>query len=111
MPPVVFATRQTDIAHHANQSPAGNQRFEAPFPHFVQLGYELVVIPYVPQLRVRIPILFERPIRWRSQNQMNALGSELWHLSRISQENAVPRRDVADYTFNDRNGAFIPCQS
>jgi hypothetical protein len=62
VPPLVFAAGKADVAHNADQTPAGDQGVETPLPDLVQLREELRVVGHKAQLPLGLAILLERPI-------------------------------------------------
>ena len=70
--PLVLATRKTHIAYDADESAPWYQCVETLLPDLVELSEELLVVTNEPELTVGAPILFERPVRRRCQDQMHA---------------------------------------
>jgi len=48
MPALVLAPRQADVAHDANQPPAGDQGVKAAMPDLVKLRQELLIVGHIP---------------------------------------------------------------
>ena len=80
--------RQANIAHHADEPAAGNQRVETALPDLVQFVQEAFVAGNIPELAIGLAIFLEGPVRGRGEDEVHTLGREL-HFARVPQLEAV----------------------
>jgi len=96
----VAAPRQANIADHADQPPARDQRVEAVPPDLVELVEESLIAPDVAELTFRVVVLLGRPVRRRGEHQIDARRREEVHLPRITIAQVMPRRHLLRRVFD-----------
>jgi hypothetical protein len=99
---------QADIAHRANQPPAGNERPVALLPNIVELLQERIVVGDMPKLSCAAALLIERPIGRRRQHQTNRLRRQL-HPPRITDGYPVRRRNTTHGQCNVLDEPRVHC--
>jgi len=75
VPTAILSPGQTHIANDTDEASTGDHSFVAVLPNLVELLKKLIIIFDVTELPIRISILFEGPIGWRSEHQVNAFGA------------------------------------
>src|SRR5438093_1364167 len=86
---LVLPTRETNVAHYADQPTARNERVEALLPHLVKFAEELLVVAHVTELAIGPPVLLESPVGGRRNDKMYALRCETPHIARVVEMEVV----------------------
>ena len=106
MPAGVPSPRKADVAHHAHEASAGDQRFAAHAPDLVELIEELVVILDPAQLAVVPAILLEGPVGRGGQDQVDRSGGKAGGAS-VPEEHPVLRGDPLHGGSDRRHGGGV----
>jgi len=83
MPPVP-APRKANVSNNTHEPPTGNKDSKGVSPNLVQLIMESFVVGNESELTFVRGILFQGPIRRRSENKMDRLSSNPVQFARIT---------------------------
>ena len=106
MPAGILPPRKADVAHHADEASAGDQRLMAHAPDVVELVEELFVILDPAQLAVAPAVFLEAPVGRGRQDQVDRSGGKARDAG-IPEEHPVHRGDPVHGGFDRGHGGRI----
>lgn len=90
------AAGKANVADHADQPPAGHDRFVAPSPHLVEFGEESIIIADVAELARSLTVLLDRPVGRGSDNEVHGFRHQKVQPPGIAQMKIMPGRSRSD---------------
>jgi hypothetical protein len=91
---LVLPARKAYIPYHDDEPATRNKSTVTVRPDTVEFGKKILVFWNVAKLAFCLPVIFKRPVRRGTGNEMYALRAEKTHVPRVPGINLMTRRDL-----------------
>lgn len=111
VPATVLSAREAHVPDDADQTAAGHEGSVAVLPHAIQFGEELLVVGYVAKLVLAPPVLLERPVRRRCEDEVDTLVGHGCHVPGVPEVEVVGRWDALHRLLDQAREPWVPSDS